>query len=64
MQAGAGTGASSSRDARGRRPAASTPAWADCDVTMARPANRGPEAGSSAMMSCGLGANPEAIELS
>lgn len=64
VQAGAGTGASGSRDARGRRPAASTPAWADRDVTMARPANPSPEAGSSAMMSCGLGANPGAIELS
>lgn len=64
VQAGAGTGESGCRDARGRRPAASTPAWADRDVTMARPANPNPEDGSSAMMSCGLGANPGAIELS
>lgn len=64
MQADAGRAASCSRDARGRRPAASTPAWADRDVTMAPPANPGPEAGSSAMMSCVLGANPEAVELS
>lgn len=49
---------------RGRRRASTIRTWADRDVTMARPANRSPEAESSAMMSCGPGANRETIELS
>lgn len=49
---------------RGRRRVSTIGAWADRDVTMARPANRSPEAESSAMMSCGPGANRETIELS
>lgn len=49
---------------RGRRPVSTIRTWAGRDVTMARPANRGPKAASSAMMSCGPGANRETIELS
>lgn len=49
---------------RGRRRVSTIRTWADRDVTMARPANRGPRAESSAMMSCGRGANRETIELS
>lgn len=49
---------------RGRRRVSTIRTWADRDVTMARPANRGPEAESSAMMSCGPAANRETIELS
>lgn len=49
---------------RGRRWVSTIRTWADRDVTMARPANRRPEAESSAMMSCDPGANRETIELS
>ena len=49
---------------RGRRRVSTIRTWADRDVTMARSANRRPEAESSAMMSCDPGANRETIELS
>lgn len=49
---------------RGRRRLSTIRTWADRDVTMARPANRDPRDESSAMMSCGPGANRGTIELS